>query len=129
MADLSQATPQAADLAAYVAHDEGVSRFAGEAARAALLRLAKIAVALDNFRKDVIEKNHSLFHATQDSAQTAQMTIERLQQWAPLVDAAVAWRQAFTKEALMRGPDEFIAAAKVLRGEVDKELERRSKRS
>jgi len=92
--DLSKPAPAPDDLAAWMAHEEGVSRFAGGGARAALLRMAHLLVTMDGFLKEAYHHNQNMWHAVQDSSRTAVLALERLQQQDGLVKAAIAARRA-----------------------------------
>ena len=120
--NISSPPPTAADLAAHVAHDEGVSRFAGEATRSALLRLARIALALDEFLRESREQTLSWIKASRDTANTVLIAIERLQAQQPVVDAALAWRRAFDAD----GAGALLRAAEQLRAVADQLLAQRA---
>lgn len=103
--------PIAADLAAWIAHAESVAADAPAEDRAAMLRLATIAVDLDAYLKDACDKLAQWNAAARDAAHTAQMALGRLEQQEPLVLAALSWRGKATDRdaiaALMLAADKY----------------------
>lgn len=124
--DLSLPAPDPVDLALYAARAAGAKDGdLSHAGRECALRLARIALALDEILRGERLARHQAVASLKDIAHTMTVALERLQQQEELVAAAVAWYQA----GKVGSGRDFLAAATRLRAAAHKQHDLQEKQS